>query len=286
MDSRTPLSDPSGNPEALRAPRDAPRGRPFALRGRGPRPRGRQRRRQEHARQDPGRRLRRLGGKGRARGPLRAPAQPPRRRGARHRLHPPGAGPRRPHERGRQPLPRARALAVLSAAWTTAPSRRRRALWLERLGVDVDVSLPVEELPVAVQQSIEIARALSMDARVLVMDEPTSALTVMETRHLFERIEQLKREGRAVLFISHKMEEIYRIADRIAVLRDGQLVGTRPAAELGRGELVTLDGGTGDHRARARGRARRRRPPRRPRTWRSRTRLARTSPWFATCRSR
>jgi ABC-type sugar transport system ATPase subunit len=111
-------------------------------------------------------------------------------------------------------------------------------VWLDRLGVDVDVSLPVEQLPVAVQQSIEIARALSMEARVLVMDEPTSALTVMETKHLFERIEQLKREGRAVLFISHKMEEIYRIADRIAVLRDGRLVGTRPASELGRGELV------------------------------------------------
>jgi ABC-type sugar transport system ATPase subunit len=110
--------------------------------------------------------------------------------------------------------------------------------WLDRLGLDVDVRLRVEELPVAVQQSIEIARALSMDARVLVMDEPTSALTEMETRHLFERVEQLKREGHAVLFISHKMEEIYRVADRIAVLRDGQLVGTRPASELGRGELV------------------------------------------------
>jgi ribose transport system ATP-binding protein len=110
--------------------------------------------------------------------------------------------------------------------------------WLERLGVEVDVRLPVERLPVAVRQSIEIARALSMDARVLVMDEPTSALTEMETRHLFERIEQLKREGRAVLFISHKMEEIYRIADRIAVLRDGKLVGTRRAPELARGELV------------------------------------------------
>jgi len=110
--------------------------------------------------------------------------------------------------------------------------------WLERLGLDVDVRLLVEGLPIAVQQSIEIARALSMDARVLVMDEPTSALSEMETRHLFERVEQLKREGHAVLFISHRMEEIYRIADRIAVLRDGFLVGTRPVSELGRDELV------------------------------------------------
>jgi ribose transport system ATP-binding protein len=110
--------------------------------------------------------------------------------------------------------------------------------WLDRLGLEMDVSQPVEELPVALQQSVEIARALSMEARVIVMDEPTSALSEMETRHLFERVEQLKREGHAVLFISHKMEEIYRIADRIAVLRDGQLVGTRPASALGRGELV------------------------------------------------
>jgi len=110
--------------------------------------------------------------------------------------------------------------------------------WLDRLALEVDVSRPVEELPIALQQSIEIARALSMDARVIVMDEPTSALTEMETRHLFERVDPLKREGHGVLFISHKMEEIYRIADRIAVLRDGRLVGTRPASELGRGELV------------------------------------------------
>jgi ribose transport system ATP-binding protein len=126
-------------------------------------------------------------------------------------------------------------------AWGGVDGRAQAQLargWLDRLGLEVDVSRSVEELPIALQQSIEIARALSMDARVLVMDEPTSALTEMETRHLFERVEQLKREGHAVLFISHKMEEIYRIADRIAVLRDGQLVGTRPAPELGRGELV------------------------------------------------
>ncbi|HSD27187.1 MAG TPA: sugar ABC transporter ATP-binding protein [Vicinamibacteria bacterium] len=120
-----------------------------------------------------------------------------------------------------------------------ARAQARMALgWLDRLGLDVDVSRPVEELPIALQQSIEIARALSMDARVLVMDEPTSALSEMETRHLFERVEQLKREGHSVLFISHKMEEIYRIADRIAVLRDGLLVGTRPALELGRDQIV------------------------------------------------
>jgi ribose transport system ATP-binding protein len=126
-------------------------------------------------------------------------------------------------------------------AWGGVDDRAQAGMargWLDRLGLQMDVSRPVEDLPVAQQQSIEIARALSMDARVLVMDEPTSALTEMETRHLFERVEQLKRDGRAVLFISHKMEEIYRIADRIAVLLDGRLVGIRPISELGRDELV------------------------------------------------
>lgn len=126
-------------------------------------------------------------------------------------------------------------------AWGGVDGRAQAVMarrWLDRLGLEVDVARPVEELPIALQQSIEVARALSMESRVLVMDEPTSALSEMETRHLFERIEQLKREGHVVLFISHKMEEIYRIADRIAVLRDGQLVGVRPASELGCDELV------------------------------------------------
>jgi ribose transport system ATP-binding protein len=128
------------------------------------------------------------------------------------------------------------------------PAQARMARgWLDRLGLDVDVSRPVEELPIALQQSIEIARALSMEARVIVMDEPTSALSEMETGHLFERVEQLKRGGHAVLFISHKMEEIYRIADRIAVLRDGLLVGTRPASELGRDQLVEWMAGRALH---------------------------------------
>lgn len=110
--------------------------------------------------------------------------------------------------------------------------------WLERLGLDLDVGRPVEEYPIAVQQLIEIARALSLNARILVMDEPTSALTEVETERLFELIDELKGEGRGILFISHKMEEIYQVADRISVLRDGRLVGTRSPAELPRQELV------------------------------------------------
>lgn len=110
--------------------------------------------------------------------------------------------------------------------------------WLERLGLDVEIHRRVEEFPIAVQQSIEIAKALSMDARIIIMDEPTSALTEVETERLFEWVDQLKQEGHAVLFISHKMEEIYRVADRITVLRDGRLVGTRMPSELSQEGLV------------------------------------------------
>jgi len=110
--------------------------------------------------------------------------------------------------------------------------------WLERLGLDLDVDRPVEEYPIAVQQLIEIGRALSLNARILVMDEPTSALTEVETERLFELIDEFKGEGRGILFISHKMEEIYQVADRISVLRDGRLVGTRSPNELPGEELV------------------------------------------------
>jgi ABC-type sugar transport system ATPase subunit len=110
--------------------------------------------------------------------------------------------------------------------------------WLERLGLEIDVARAIEDYPIAVQQLVEIARALSVDARILIMDEPTSALTEVETERLFVLIDELKAEGRAILFISHKMEEIYRVADRITVLRDGSVVGTSVPSELPRDELV------------------------------------------------
>jgi ABC-type sugar transport system ATPase subunit len=129
----------------------------------------------------------------------------------------------------------------LCRRWGPIDFRRQDVLareWLERLGLDIDVQRRVEDLPIAVQQSIEIAKALSLDARIMIMDEPTSALTEVETERLFEWIDRLKQEGHAVLFISHKMEEIYRVADRIAVLRDGRLVGTRPPSDLSQDDLV------------------------------------------------
>ncbi len=96
----------------------------------------------------------------------------------------------------------------------------------------------VAELPISGQQLLEIARALARDASLLILDEPTSALNEQEVDSLFERIVELRRQGRGIVYITHKMEEIYRLADRITVLRDGSLVGTAAANELPPRELV------------------------------------------------
>ncbi len=103
---------------------------------------------------------------------------------------------------------------------------------LDQFGMDVAPDQAVEQLPVASQQLVEIIKALGQDARVIVMDEPTSALSAPEVVKLFRWICQLKARGCGIVYITHKMEEIEQIADRISVLRDGQLVGTALAAEL------------------------------------------------------
>ncbi len=110
--------------------------------------------------------------------------------------------------------------------------------WIRQLGLDLDVTQPVERFPVAIQQLIEIAKALSQNARVIVMDEPTSALNAPEVTKLFALIQSLKERGCCIIYITHKMDEIARIADRITVLRDGQWVGTAPARELPQDKLI------------------------------------------------
>ncbi len=106
------------------------------------------------------------------------------------------------------------------------------------LGLDVNLSREADEYPLSVKNQIEIAKALAFDARILIMDEPTSALTEPEVARLFRVIADLKKRGKAILYITHRMEEIYRIADRITVLRDGRWVGTAPAGELQGTELI------------------------------------------------
>jgi ribose transport system ATP-binding protein len=111
---------------------------------------------------------------------------------------------------------------------------------LDDLGVSIDARAVVGRLSVAQQQMVEVAKALSLDARVLIMDEPTSALTAQEIRELFATIARLKARGVALVYISHRMEELFAIGDRVTVLRDGRHVGTRLLRETSLAELVRL----------------------------------------------
>ncbi|MEO8247833.1 MAG: sugar ABC transporter ATP-binding protein [Burkholderiales bacterium] len=110
---------------------------------------------------------------------------------------------------------------------------------LTRIGLqDIDPSTPVSRLGLGQQQMVEIARNLLDDTRVLVLDEPTAMLTPRETNHLFEQIELLKTRGVSIIYVSHRLEELQRIADRVAVLRDGRLIDVRPMAGVSEAELV------------------------------------------------
>jgi ribose transport system ATP-binding protein len=109
---------------------------------------------------------------------------------------------------------------------------RRAAEQLHRLGLDASPTTLVRDLKVAAQQQVEIAKALTLKARLLVFDEPTAALGAEETERLFEQIGRLKSEGVSFIYISHRLDEIARIADRVVVLRDGQLVATHDTAQV------------------------------------------------------
>src|SRR5580698_643294 len=102
---------------------------------------------------------------------------------------------------------------------------------LAKLGVSLDVRSPARGLTLAAQQSVEIAKAISMNVRVLIMDEPTASLSAHEVQELFKLVRDLKRQGVAILFVSHRMEEVFEIADKVTVFRDGRLVSTRARDE-------------------------------------------------------
>jgi rhamnose transport system ATP-binding protein len=102
---------------------------------------------------------------------------------------------------------------------------------LAELGVALDVRSPARGLTLAAQQSVEIAKAISMNVRVLIMDEPTASLSAHEVRELFRLARDLKRQGVAILFVSHRLEEVFEIADKVTVFRDGRLISTRPRNE-------------------------------------------------------
>ncbi len=123
-------------------------------------------------------------------------------------------------------------------AWSTLYDEAREQL--ARLNIDIDPSTLVASLSIAQRQMVEIAKALSLNADIIVMDEPTSALSERETETLFSLMRSLKEQGVTIIFISHRIEEVFAIADRVTVLRDGQLVGVAPISEVDMGQVVRM----------------------------------------------
>ncbi|PJF41406.1 MAG: D-xylose ABC transporter ATP-binding protein [Phototrophicales bacterium] len=116
----------------------------------------------------------------------------------------------------------------------------RSAELLGRLGVELDLSLPVGELTVANQQMVEIAKSLSQDADLLVMDEPSAILAGHELEQLFKIIEALNEQGVTIVYISHRLEEIFQISDTVTVLKDGEVVGTYATEDISRAQLIHM----------------------------------------------
>lgn len=111
---------------------------------------------------------------------------------------------------------------------------------LESLGVQLDLKQKARTLSIAQQQMVEIARAFSISARILIMDEPTSSLTLHEVDDLFRLVRRLREEGTAIIFISHRLEELYALADCVTVLRDGTYVDTRSMKDVTRDDLIRM----------------------------------------------
>lgn len=118
-------------------------------------------------------------------------------------------------------------------------NRQARSV-LERLKIDIDPVTVVKKLPVSKQQMVEIAKALSTNARILIMDEPTSALTEREITELFRIIRELKAQGCAIVYISHRLEELQAIADRVSIFRDGRYITTKAYADTHLDEIIAL----------------------------------------------
>lgn len=118
--------------------------------------------------------------------------------------------------------------------------RREAQLTLDAMAAGIDAAMPLKELGIAKKHLVAVARALSVDAQVVIMDEPTAALSQKEIEELYVLVDLLKQDGKAILFISHKFDEIYRIADRYAVFRDGEMVGKGFIKQTAQDEIVRL----------------------------------------------
>ena len=118
--------------------------------------------------------------------------------------------------------------------------RERASYWLKELELDIDPRMPVNRLSVAQMQVLEIARALSLESRVLLLDEPTASISEHEVQVLFRILARMKEKGVAILFVSHKLEEVFEICDRVTILRDGRNACTAvPISELSREQVIT-----------------------------------------------
>jgi galactofuranose transport system ATP-binding protein len=133
---------------------------------------------------------------------------------------------------GRQPMK-----GIGGINWRELHRRAEEAI--RRLELDIDVSLPLESYPVAIQQMVSIARALDISAHVLILDEPTSSLDTAEVAQLFGVLKKIKDEGIGIIFITHFIDQVFEITDRISVLRNGELVGEFRTKELSKIDLVT-----------------------------------------------
>ncbi|MGI6777367.1 MAG: sugar ABC transporter ATP-binding protein [Acetivibrionales bacterium] len=122
--------------------------------------------------------------------------------------------------------------------WREINKTARKAI--EQIGIDIDPEIQVGRLPVAKQQLVAIARSLVYEAKMIIMDEPTSSLSKSEVETLFKIVRNLKQRGISILFVSHKLEELFEIADRFTVLRDGKYIGTYPKEKLDNDKLISL----------------------------------------------
>ncbi|MFX5570429.1 ATP-binding cassette domain-containing protein, partial [Acinetobacter baumannii] len=117
---------------------------------------------------------------------------------------------------------------------------RQAAAIFARMRLDMDPRTPVGDLTVARQQMVEIAKALSFDSRVLIMDEPTAALNNAEIAELFRIIRDLQAQGVGIVYISHKMDELRQIADRVSVMRDGKYIATVPMQGTSMDTIISM----------------------------------------------
>ena len=124
-------------------------------------------------------------------------------------------------------------------AWLTKQMKKKAADLFRKLGMTVNLTQPMRNMSVSQRQMCEIAKAISYNAQVIVLDEPTSSLTVQEVNKLFEMMRMLKEQGIALIYISHKMDEIFEICDQVSVLRDGNLAMTKDSKDTNMGELIT-----------------------------------------------